>query len=62
MIGALRTVRPAEAAQGMVAFDGPPRHYKLRGADEDDQQAALIDIPLSFGAEPPASAPATGGR
>lgn len=60
-IGAIRTIRPAEAAQGFAVFDVPPRHYRLRVADEDDQQAALIDIPLSFGSElpmPPADTPA----
>jgi hypothetical protein len=58
-IGALRTVRPAEAAQGNVVFDVPPGHYKLRVSDEDDDKAALIDIPLSFGGGLP-SAPAAG--
>jgi hypothetical protein len=62
-IGALRSVKPAEAAQGNVVFDAPPRHYKLRVADENDENAALIDIPLSFGsALPPAPGSPTGTR
>jgi hypothetical protein len=55
-IGALRTVKPAEAAQGNLVFDVPPRHYRLQVPDEDNQAAALIDIPLSFGSELPATA------
>jgi hypothetical protein len=49
----LRTVHPAESAQGNVLFDAPPRHYKLKIQDEDGEKSALIDIPLNFGAETP---------
>jgi hypothetical protein len=56
-IGALRSVKPAEAAQGNVVFDVAPRHYKLRVVDENDEKAALIDIPLSFGTELPPGEP-----
>jgi hypothetical protein len=52
-IGYLRQVKPAEAAAGNAVFDAPPRHYKLRVTDETLERAALIDIPLSFGAETP---------
>jgi hypothetical protein len=52
-IGALRTVKPAEAAQGTIVFDVPPRHYRLRLTDEEGERPALVDIPLSFGAETP---------
>lgn len=52
-LGVLRQVKPAEAAQGNIAFDAPPRHYKLRVADENEQKIAYIDIPLSFEAETP---------
>jgi len=49
----LRTVKPAESSQGNVLFDAPPRRYKLKIQDEDGERAALIDIPLNFGAETP---------
>lgn len=52
-VGFLRQIRPAESVQGNVIFDAPPRHYKLRVTDESMERAALIDIPLSFGAETP---------
>jgi hypothetical protein len=52
-LGFLRRVKPAETVQGNIAFDAPPRHYKLRIADENEQQIAYIDIPLSFEAETP---------
>jgi hypothetical protein len=54
-IGLLREVKTAEAKQGNVAFDVLPRHYKLRIADEDEQSAALVDIPLSLGTDLPVS-------
>lgn len=52
-IGYLREIRPAESAQGNLVFDAPPRHYKLRVADETGERVAFIDIPLSFTAESP---------
>ena len=60
-IGYLRTVKPAESAQGNLVFDAPPAHYKLRLTDENEENPAYVDIPLSFGAEiPPAELPAPG--
>jgi hypothetical protein len=60
-IGYLRTVKPAESAQGNLVFDAPPAHYKLRVTDENEENPAYVDIPLSFGAEiPPAELPAPG--
>ena len=50
-IGYLRSVKPAESAQGNALFDAPPRHYKLKITDEDNEKTAFVDIPLSFGAE-----------
>ena len=47
-LGVLRQARPAEAAQGNVVFDAPPRHYKLRLTDENEQKIAFVDLPLSF--------------
>lgn len=52
-IGIIRSVHPAEAVAGNVAFDCPPGHYKLRVTDEDGERAALIDIPLTFTNETP---------
>ena len=52
-IGFLRSVKPAESAQGNALFDAPPRHYRLKITDEDGEKAALVDIPLNFGAETP---------
>ncbi len=56
-IGSLRKVAPAESAQGNIAFDAPPRHYRLRVTDENGDEAAYVDIPLSFNSEVPAVAP-----
>jgi hypothetical protein len=52
-IGYLRSVKPAESAQGNALFDAPPRHYTIRIHDETGEKAALIDIPLTFNAETP---------
>lgn len=51
--GYLRNVKPAESVLGNVLFDAPPRRYKMRIADESGDKAALVNIPLSFGAETP---------
>jgi len=47
-LGILRQAKPAEAAQGNVVFDVPPRHYKLRLADENEQKTAFVDLPLTL--------------
>lgn len=51
--GQVRQIKPAESAQGNVVFDVAPAHYKLRIADENEQNVGLVDIPLSFGVEAP---------
>ena len=62
-IGYLRQVKPAESSQGNLVFDAPPAHYKLRVTDEDEQTAAFVDIPLSFGSElPTPEVPMTGTK
>jgi hypothetical protein len=61
-IGFLRQVKPAEAAQGNVVFDAPPRHYKLRITDENEEKTALVDIPLTFNAETPEVPIPSGGK
>jgi len=52
-IGYLRSVKPAESVQGNALFDAPPRHYKMKIADETGEKVAYIDIPLSFVSETP---------
>jgi hypothetical protein len=43
----------AETLQGNVVFDVPPKHYRLRVADETSQKLHDIDIPLNFASETP---------
>jgi hypothetical protein len=52
-LGFLRPVSVAESAAGNAVFDAPPAHYKLRIFDEENQRAALVDLPLSFRSETP---------
>jgi hypothetical protein len=54
-IGLLREVKTAEAAQGNIAFDVAPKHYKLRLMDEESKNAVLVDIPLSMATDLPVS-------
>ncbi|HTS63321.1 MAG TPA: hypothetical protein VMH28_14945 [Candidatus Acidoferrales bacterium] len=56
-IGYLRSVKPAETAQGQALFDAPPRRYRLKLMDEEKEKIAYVDIPLSFGAETPEIVP-----
>lgn len=55
-LGLLRSVKPADSLQGNVVFDCEPRRYRLKVSDENEQSTALIDIPLTFGAETPQTA------
>jgi hypothetical protein len=55
-IGYLRSAKPADFVQGNLVFDAPPGHYKLRLTD-GQQNAALVDMPLTFGAETPEITP-----
>ncbi len=52
-IGYLRSVKSAESQQGNALFDAPPRHYKMRIADETGEKVAYVDIPLNFVSETP---------
>jgi hypothetical protein len=52
-VGYLRKVAPADSVSGNVVFDAEPKHYRLRVTDENEEKAALIDIPLNFSAETP---------
>lgn len=47
-LGVVRKVGPAQTEQGIVAFDAPVRHYRLRLNDTLDDKEVAIDIPLSF--------------
>jgi hypothetical protein len=51
--GYLRLLKPADTLQGNMVFDAPPGHYKIKVSDENGTQFALIDLPLTFGAETP---------
>jgi hypothetical protein len=55
-LGLSRSIQPAEMAQGSVVFDVPPKHYRLRVADESDN-FMYIDIPLNLNSEAPDRAP-----
>ena len=46
--GVLRRVHPAETQQGVVIFDAPTRHYRLRLNDALDDNEVAIDVPLNF--------------
>jgi hypothetical protein len=62
-IGFLLQVKPADSLQGNLVYDVPPKHYKLRISDDDNQRAAYIDIPLSFdGVAPDLALPDGPGR
>jgi hypothetical protein len=52
-IGYLRSVKPAQSAQGNALFDAPPRHYKMKITDETGDRIAYVDIPLNFVSETP---------
>lgn len=53
-VGYLRSAKPADFVSGNIVFDAPPAHYKLHLADDAaGTHKAIVDIPLSFGAETP---------
>lgn len=53
-LGVSRKLQPAETDQGNIVFDVPPKHYRLRVADETDE-FMYIDIPLNLDSEQPQS-------
>jgi hypothetical protein len=60
-IGFVRKAKPADSIAGNVVFDAAPKHYRLRVSDENDEKAAMIDIPLNFNADmPPVPPPSSG--
>jgi hypothetical protein len=46
-IGVLRRVDPGQTDSGVVVFDAPAQHYRLRLTDETEEDVG-IDIPLTF--------------
>ncbi len=58
-MGIVRKIRPADSENGNIAFDVPPRHYRLRVGDESDERFAYVDIPLNFTIQTPAIPPAS---
>ncbi len=67
-LGIVRRVAPAQTERGVVLFDAPAAHYKLKLTDELDPEDVYIDIPLNFVHEQmnnegtPEAAPAPGGE
>jgi hypothetical protein len=51
-LGLSRKVGVAQTEQGSIVFDVPPKHYRLRVADENDN-FMYIDIPLNLNSEEP---------
>jgi hypothetical protein len=47
-LGYLRMLKPAQTEHGVVVFDVPPGSYRLKvlnDADQEDQSAALVNVP-----------------
>ena len=47
-LGVVRKVGPARTARGVVLFDAPSKHYRLRLNDPLDEREIAIDVPLNF--------------
>jgi hypothetical protein len=47
-LGVVRKVGPTQTEQGVVLFDAPTKHYRLRLNDPLDEKEIAIDVPLSF--------------
>jgi hypothetical protein len=47
-LGVVRNVGPAQTEQGVVLFDAPTKHYRLRLNDPFDEKEISIDLPLDF--------------
>jgi len=47
-LGVVRKVGPTQTEQGIVLFDAPTKHYRLRLNDAFDEKEIAIDVPLSF--------------
>jgi hypothetical protein len=51
-LGITRRLSVANTDHGNIVFDAPPKHYRLRVADENDN-FMYIDIPLNLSTEDP---------
>jgi hypothetical protein len=47
-LGVVRKVRAAQTEQGVVVFDAPTKHYRLRINDALDEKEIAVDVPLNF--------------
>lgn len=47
-LGVVRKVAPTQTNQGVVVFDAPAKHYRLRVNDPTEEREIAIDVPLSF--------------
>jgi hypothetical protein len=47
-LGVVRHVSPAQTERGLVLFDAPAAHYKLKLTDDLDAEDVYIDLPLNF--------------
>lgn len=47
-MGISRRLAPTQTETGMILFDAPAKHYRLRLTDEFAPEEVAIDIPLSF--------------
>jgi hypothetical protein len=47
-LGVVRKVVPAQTETGIVIFDAPAKHYRLRLTDEFAEAEVGIDMPLDF--------------
>ena len=65
-LGVVRKVRGTQTEQGVVVFDAPTKHYRLRINDAIDDNEIAIDVPLNFvheritGVDTNPSSPSTG--
>lgn len=50
-LGLVRHVGPGQTERGVVGFDAPSAHYKLRFSDESANNEILADLPLSYSHE-----------
>jgi len=52
-LGMSRKLANGASEQGDILFDVPPKHYRLRVADENDTNFMYVDIPLNLTKEDP---------
>lgn len=47
-LGVVRSVGPTQVTEGVILFDAPARHYRLRVTEEFDRPEVAIDMPLDL--------------